>query len=443
MKKRVISILLVCAVGVSLAACGSNSSKTDSSAENGSVETETDAAGAAETDNTSEDQETEDIDESGASDSIVMDFGDVGNDPNNIFSYQYYGGMAFDEDYIYYASGSGICRVPYDGSEETQIADVGEVEFLNVYDGYLYYVKTSRDSSTASSVSSVMRINRINLSTMEAEPVIEYSGDYWDEPDVNSVLITDGYLFCGLDDDGKDMTYVLVVDLSNMSWYKACSLSADSTLYPLYPVLTVSGEDVYVFFNDGYVQSNENSVYKLSLSDAAQQGQFEQVVSASSFGHSSAMIILPDGLYRLKGDTQYYYAAFSDIDEESNSWSYSDDENKIGQDLSSLDEDTADLIAYPECSYLIEDTLMTINSRYAAESYEEQTGHMYDDIIYDVYCYEDFDLSNPELIGTYQGLYESGVHDNELYFVQYSFEDGVSQRSIMCISSDGTVTTIR
>jgi len=436
MKKRVISILLVCAVGVSLAACGSKSSKTDSSAENGSAETEIDAAGAAETDNTSEDQETEDIDESGASDSIVMDFGDVGNDPNNIFSYQYYGGMAFDEDYIYYSSGAGIFRVPYDGSEETQIADVGEVEFLNVYDGYLYYVKTSQDRDT---VTSVMRINRINLSTMEAEPVMEYSGDYWDEPDVNSVLIVDGYLFCRFDDDGREVTIVRVVDLSTMSVYEACRRSADN----LYPVLTVSGDDVYVFFNDGDVSSNENSVYKLSLSDAAQQSQFEQVVSTSSFGHSSAMIILPDGLYRLKNDTQYYYAAFSDIDEESNSWSYSDDENKIGQDLSSLDEDTADLIAYPECSYLIEDTLMTINSRYAAESYEEQTGHMYDDIIYDVYCYEDFDLANPELIGTYQGLYASGVHDNELYFVLYSSVDGVSQRSVMSVSSDGTVTTIR
>lgn len=438
MKKRIISILLVCAVGVSLAACGSKSSK-DTSAENGSVETENDAAGDAETDSTSEDQETEEMEESGVSGSATADFGDVGNDPNNIFSYQYYGGMAFDEDYIYYSSGAGIFRVPYDGSEETQIADVGEAEFLNVYDGYLYYVKTSRDSSTASSVSSVMRINRINLSTMEAEPVMEYSGDYWDEPDMNSVLIVDGYLFCGFDDDGSEATIVRVVDLSTMSWYQACSRSADN----LYPVLTVSGDDVYVFFNDGDVSSNENSVYKLSLSDAAQQGQFEQVVSTASFGHSSSMIILPDGLYRLKSDTQYYYAAFSDIDEESSTWSYSDDENKIGQNLSALDEETADLIAYPESSYLIEDTLVTINSRYAAESYEEQTGHMYDDIIYDVYCFEDFDLDNPELIGTYQGLYASGVYDNELYFVLYSSVDGVSQRSVMCVSSDGTVTTIR
>lgn len=420
MKKRVL-IGIALLMGITLfTGCGSGKTSEKSNVEESGQSANT----VANTTETETERETESETESEAqtSESWLAMFG---NNPNNL--YQADGRMAFDDEYIYYSTDDGIYRMTYDGSEAAQLSDQ-DCEFLNVYDGCLYYGRAERvdDNNT-------LYICSMNLDTFEETILVTRStGSKWDKLELSSILVVNGYLFFAYDDDGNDLTKVETMDISSQSGYISCSLSDAGDLYPW---LTASATGmVYAFMNDGGVYSNERAVYQLALADIPDYGRFKQVTDARKFGYYHTMMILSDGVYRLYSDNSYYYlgmddveysevqyykASFSKIDAEDLRWGYMSDESKIGPDLSLMDADAANLV------YLSSGTFLLNNTMYIME-----TDYGDGETVINVYRYTAFDFENGELVYTETFLHYSedslvyGIGKDAMYIVQISEENG-------------------
>lgn len=411
-RRKAFGVLLLCML-TALAGCGKAGDNTATGPVKlfgGSEETEKEETRESVPESTAESVpesgETSEKEQTGEKEPVLSaDFGNVGNNPNNL--YQTKGCPAFDSEHIYWCEDGNVIQARLDGSEASVIGKGGV--FLNVYDGWLY---------AGDEKSSYVGIHRINLDTREEETIMEYapigSNPY---PKFTSMLAAEGCLIYSLSNGSR--TEISTLNLEDMmSLYQYSSAEGDEDVR-----LSVCGSSVYAFLKD-LDTFDGRSVWKLDINEETLSPMtegFRQLVTGERFrlGIYGTTIFNPDGIYRYsEKNDNYLDARYEEIDPEEKTWfSYT-----------KLCEGTEARVAYKAPRFLLGNTMFLLEAK------EKEA---------DIYKYDNFDFTSGQYVTTAgvdavfwngeQAIY--GVHENYLYLVEVK-EEGTE---IIRISPEGTV----
>ncbi|MBQ7119206.1 MAG: hypothetical protein IJO09_03240 [Oscillospiraceae bacterium] len=345
---------------------------------------------------------------------------DIGNNPNNLW--QSSDTLAFDDDYIYYASNENLYRVKYNGEDNEKIASKVEAT-LNVYDGYIY----SSDCGTASNP--YVKIKRINSETKAEEILFEMAGTKWREDYyVESMLAYDGYLFCTIIDEGnREKTYIYAIDLDDLSYYQIhYEPAARSTEFTV-----DDAGNLYAIMKTDGSNANLRKFLKVSMDDLRNNANdvsleetlfMEEFVGETNLGNYANVILGSGGMLRNLSNSdsygEYYYGK---VDAQQKKWYAS------GNSYPELNSNDADADKH---------TIVTArNRRYYLDGsvvfFVTDVLYTKSNIIGDdqnnvpIYICSDMDFANPQKIGTIYGmnLFDNGgnlvgVHDGKVYAIE-------------------------
>lgn len=368
---------------------------------------------------------------------MSLRFQDTGNDPNNIYQSMYC--LAFDENHIYYSMNDELMQANLDGSD---VKKLGEgYGFLNVYDGFIYY---ARNYGTYKSQA---EIGRINLNTLEKEVIMERSlTNKYDRLSFSSVLIADGYLFYGLEQENissENVTEGGIIDLSDNQIYSYVIKETGKSGIKY----TVSKDMVYAFVKDsGDSASNDRIVYELDLNDIRNgKPEFRQITEAEYYVSYNTLIFFPKGIYRLINSDkslEYYKFLFEDIDGEKKEWPIS---SKIDSNLKDMTEEKMYRIGYKNPHFVIGNNMIVLS--YTDSAYDDQKTFNKDYQDIEIYYYKNMDFENEKMLGNVMvnavifddenALY--GIHDDTLYIIE-TLDDG--GHNLVTISKDGNITRV-
>lgn len=350
-------------------------------------------------------------------------FGNVGNNPNNLWQSGNNGwALAFDETYIYYSlydENVGLYRVKYDGSENTEIAD-GNFTSLNVYDGYIYGVSQAGDSGPA--------IWRIRTDNFEMEQLTV------DKP-VYTLLVFDDMVFYCTHDTDTNKQDIHALDLISMN---------DVVLEENYTqnriAFTTDGSYAYAYI----VQNSDNGaigIYRVLPSEVREssepQYKFSKVAGGMNLGYFSAVSFTPDGIRSISSSKDALKVfLYENIDIENLNWK-SEDSLRIECDRDALFNGKASAVmAQTPRYYLGNNIVALVTGATAHTTYIALQDYTKGEIYY----FKDCNLSDGQFIGFIEkdtGCY--GMRDDVLYLI-----DGVSENDtsyeLVTITADGNMT---
>ncbi len=414
--KRMISLVLIMALVLSLIACGAVGNggagfTPDSKDTEKSEETEKDSEKETEEEETSESAEPEpEAPEEPATKPGVWSMLDWANSDVQCRTEH----MAFDENYIYFQYKYKTYRCRYDGTEVEKLDDL---KTLFPTEGTLWGLWADVGSAPKGE-----GIYSLNTETLERTLVVEQ-----DDPDRCHMIFVSGDWLCYIGTNYKD------VIMHNLKTGEEKNISQPNT--PGGKLSNISG-CVYgntVYFLFGTIPEGEQYRHEWMLASyefGSDAESWTTILSDLYPGAFMSSIWMEDGIMLLDQSEgmQYYYAKFSDIDENGN-FNYKKEENKVGTNLK--DEDTM---------YRLDEWVpFQMNSRYVLGN---------DLVLIDdnnIRYFDDFDFT------TCQTLWEgsmkstaadmsSGIYDGTVYIVisQYHSDDVL----LMKITEGGNVESI-
>ncbi len=331
----------------------------------------------------------------------MTDFGNVGNNPNNLHLGYDLAGMAFDEDYIYFCANQNLYKATHSGTDVV-LLDAVSCDSLNRHGDYLYYVQYGGWGK------------RCNLITGETEDILvrEVSKDlhtvgksvYKAFHRVYDFFIVDDYLFFedveGYEGTSQGGSQVLsVLDLTTMTEYKGIK-EGGAAAY------STDGEYVYTLGGE---------LNRIALSDIKEGATMEHVIKHRGMDYEDSMLIGTDGICCVDEEDDrfaYYCYQFGDI---------VDADSIFGKrtelfDISALGYTEYDLL--DGSSFLVDDTLFNL--------------------VYNrtLYYMKDMDLKNPGKVEGFEAMDAIGCYENKLYMV-----DQWGER-LTIVDTEGTVEQI-
>ncbi len=341
----------------------------------------------------------------------------LGNDPNNIN--QNDNCMAFDDNYIYYTSDDGICKIAYDGNEYENISQNTGAEHMNVYDGSIYY--SIGDG-----------IYKVNTETGDEETVFEMTGDNINHRySVDNMFIYDGFLFYTLIDSGRtDNTQIGAIELGADN---ERIIFSENGIHETF--FSTDGENIYAFERpDNSTSETKRNVLKLSLNDLKTSStQMSVAASSVNVGGHRIMLLDPKGMCTI-GSIQYGRYLYERINGDSESWGISEDCFTSPEGVS----DEVGIIQSGCMRYVLGNNMILL-----ARTVNRQNKYFEDKKI-NILCYKDMDLTMPEITAvitedefTPDEEYCIGVHDNKLYLIREDQTDTMYE-----ISEDGSCEII-
>ncbi|MCC8015148.1 MAG: DUF5050 domain-containing protein [Ruminococcus sp.] len=426
-KISIVVILMSCVLAFTLTGCGN--------AGTGNTGTSEDEYSASSQDDSNQDGvnssviESADSNDSSAEEYSELIFGDLdnlGNNPNNLN--QCPGGIAFDDEYIYYADNSAgnveytsISRIHYDGTgyEILPIEDVlgNEDLLLNIKDGYLYYVAS--DNS----------IKRYNIETNGIEAVMQSDAN---PAEITNMLIVNDYLYVAIDlnkntraNMAEKSARVDVCDLNTFDTLTVCEKDGLASV----PVVTSDGENVYLAYSTG-----KNKLYSIDV--AKVKAYFENEATEEEYGENVALeitgsnylnksiILAKNGFMEVTNNDSVSYAQsdYTGISYSGESFglisSFADNEEYINQ-FSGMAMGG---------KFIAENSLILIVSN----------SNDQDEIV----IFRDMDLNNPEIIYTFDAYWDYcmfGIHDDMLYMIEFESKNGPV--NLISIDAQGQIFT--
>lgn len=399
--RRISVLLLAIIIGVLAAGCGNDRSDKTAASEivttQESTEVNQKAADAGEGQQAPEEKDTDAYTESGDV-NTVSSFHGLGNDPNNIYNGMYT--LAFDDEHMFFLSNGVLMQVSFDGSEAKAIFNGSKPQFINSWDGDLYYLFTSKTD---------LFLRKLSLQDYVSSDVYKMSGDY----DAHSLLVVDGIAVFGYD---SSITGVTAVDLVTGQEHDLLSAGGFEK-----PYITVSEDTVYAFVS--------NSQYKIALWSVPRSelmtGEMKQVTKPRDFGIYKTMIFTPDGIHRIKQPSSNPQRSYQE-------WLYADIEDdgdwpefrRLSEDESSWSSEAKPFITDKAARY-------------------ELGGNLFILCRGEVWYYPGYDFSNHVSVAEADveasdfSLQSSryGVHDGILYAVE--IDDEGRNGTIIKIYSDG------
>jgi predicted small lipoprotein YifL len=311
--KRVISMVLAMVLVLSLAACGSakGSSAPESIQENTSASTEKDVENS-----TSEDADSANDENNqaavGQTGSAMLDAA------NTCRQSDYNNNMAFDGEHIYFYSSHDLYQCGYDGSNVRKMDTA--LENIVAAEGKLwgFYAEYQKPGAVYS----------LDPETGVMDPVSEmpYAGVIAD------LLLVSGNWLCYARDSGNEL---VVHDLTTGEEKTIFTYEFGGLLRSI-DSICIYGDTLYALIQD--TSKDRNCVlcsYELGSGD----DKMTQLSKTLYLGPTTSTIWMDEGIFLIDWNDgcQYYYARFSDIDEDGY-WNYRDNEdNKIGTDMYASD----------------------------------------------------------------------------------------------------------
>ena len=326
-------------------------------------------------------------------------FGNVGNDPNNLYNDSSASGMGFDEEYMYFTADQKLYRADYSGGQVTMLNE-HTAYTINRHGDYVYYVNFGGVGC------------RYNLKTGETERFLEKEAskdlnragkEYEAYHKVDNFFIAGDYLFYtdlkgwhGTSEGGTVAVYA--IDLTDMSEY---------------PVLKDGSTGRYT--TDGtYVYSVYGSVRRLKLDEIKNGGTFEEVTNIKC-EYKDSIVFGSDGFYCADDEEKkdaYYVYRFDDLVIPDNIFG----KREEVVELSTLPYPASELMEYK--TFILDDTLFTVQNR--------------SPLIY----YKGMDFANPQYISQYEQLECAGCHNDKLYLVDHA--EGTMR--LTTVDADGNYT---
>ena len=420
--KKILSMVLMLTMVLMLAACGKSeedsasaaSDKEDASVsveetEDNAAEEETEKnAAEEETENNAPEETTAQSDEGTAAGELAeSSLRDAANtDRQSVYSQN----MAFDEAHIYFVSNHELYRCNYDGSEVRKL----DMNLENVFaaEGKLWgffaeYQKPGVVYCLDPETGEAAEVSKMPFSGMIADQ-IQVSGNW----------------LCYTRDKGNEL---VIQDLSTgeekvIFTYEFGSLLSNVDSYCIY------GNTLYVLMQD--TSSNRNCVL-CSYELGSGESYMTQLSGTMNLGTTTSTIWMEEGILLIDRNNgcQFYYAKFSDIDEDKN-WNYSEDEgNKIGTDMYADDaiQSVSSWIDSPyNSNFVIGNDLLNIGTSC-------------------VEYHKDFDFTDREMIvdgdKRCDGAFGChGIYDGALYL--FLDKDPSAEAEIVKITAGGTVERI-
>ncbi len=399
--KRMISLVLVMALVLSLIACGAVGNggagfTPDSKDTEKAEESEKDSEKETEEEEASESAEPEpEVHEEAATKPGVWSMLDWAN--SNVQCRTEH--MAFDENYIYFRLDDELYRCHYDGTEVEKLEDL---KTLFPTEGTMWGLWA--DVSRAVEGEGVYTLN---TETLERTLVEEQ-----DDPDRSPMIFVSGDWLCSIGPNFED------VIMHNLKTGEQKNISRPNTEGGRIDNISgcVYGNTVYFLFGTIPAEGEYRHEWMLATYELGSDADSWTPILADLYpGDLVTSIWMEDGIILLdKSDgKQFYYAKFSDIDENGN-FNYKKEENKIGTNLK--DDDTMhrldEFIPFPmDSRYVLGNDLVLIDSE-------------------SISYFDDFDFT------TCQTLFEgdmdnagrnmsSGIYDGALYIIisQYGTDD--------------------
>lgn len=410
--KKLLALLLAGVMLVGMAACGGEGSDEDSD------KVSEDKVSSIKDNNVKKENNT--FLEYGA-------FEDVGNDPNNLW--MSYCAPAFDDNYIYYTyyakNSSSIYRMAYDGTENTKLSfkSDGDIEHLNVYDGYLYL------GNSYGGGNAYAKLVRINTDTLESEVVYEQVGSWSEGYEINAVYAAHGYVFFVVSggEYKNKTTEIMALDPKTLECYGLISIEGERDAK-----FTSDNEgNIYAFVETAGSGSNERNILKMNVDEINRLGEeatMLEVVSEKRLNVYASHTFAPNGYCSFSENYLSYYYADIDLDDRSLS---------VGEDdIPNIAEDSeyASLYSSKNQRFAIDGNLVILDTRYKTAT-----------TIW--YC-KDMDVNNPVEITKVEGGTEGlnpfqnskenlfGVHNDKVYIIETTDD----ANTLITINTDGTVT---
>jgi len=437
MKRKFLIFATIIALCLSIfAGCASEAGNGNASADNGLQSSADSSSRGDDAEESKGDEELSDDESDEIVEETGLVFGDIdslGNNPNNLA--QCPAGMAFDDEYIYFADHSAgsncISRVRYDGTgyEVLPVSDAiyynshdGNL-FLNLKDGYLYYCAQGG------------YVNRYELATGNTETVLSVTSTY----DINDVLVVNNYLYVSVDMSPDVGAYkaaknaeVIVVNLETMEEKCICTLDEIANA----PIITSNGEDVYFVCSSSSVRfySVDVSGIQESFSTGVEAESYVEKITlgADSNNYLTRVIALAKNGFILLTTDKSKALSYT----EATGIYYS-----TGESLGVLSSFGDDIIYYNDYATGIGRRFVIGNS-YILLAIATVDGTRTSSV-HEIVIYKDMNLENPETVYTTEGYYDYctfGVHDDMLYFVEFEAKDG--PLNLISVSEDGTVTSV-
>lgn len=437
-------ILMSCVFALTFTGCGNASTEnTETSEDETSVSNQDDS-------NQDEENQTEsdDTGDDSAEEYTELVFGDLdnlGNNPNNLN--QCPGGIAFDDEYIYFADQStgnlqnnSISRVRYDGTgyEVLPISDASYVGshddslLLNIMDGYLYYVAADNI------------IKRYEIETGDIEIVMQSETN---PAEITNMLIVDGYLYVVTDLGGDAYANKLEksarVDVCDLNTFGILTVFEEDELGET-PIVTSDGKDVFFIYSTSYVKLYSIDIDKIDsyFETQSESEYYSGSVVLETVGDSyylKPIIFAKNGFMELltTGESLYHlqidYTGVSYLGETfgivSSFGNYDVDAGQDNYYMNSVNSGTGRRFAIGDSFILIS---LGVDENGAASS-----------SIHDVVLFNNMDLTTPEVIYTSVGYWDYsmfGIHDDVLYLIE--FESKTGPVNLITIDVEGQVSTV-
>lgn len=365
------------------------------------------------------DQSLEQSFEHDVADKKTLQFGafqDAGNDPNNFVMSKH--SLAFDEEYIYCTDymDRKLYRISRDGTGRTLMSSSSvEAGFLNVYNGYIYYVLDGAYGSP------YVKVVRMDARTFESKVIYEKTGVDWDDNfHASSMYVTNGYLLLAVYDDvDEPFTEVLSINLETLHQCVLLSIGEEREV----EFSSDNSGNVYVFIDSSDdIYDKGKQIFRIDTSKIESAGNeaAEVVVDLFESGaYTLSYVFAPNGFCNRFVDHQTYY--YDEIDETSKSLNASQD------DIPEVNGKYSSLTRARNYRFVLGNSMIVVASDVHA-THKDVLGDLKTG--FPVYLCKDMDVNASVEIARLPNCYANsdrnswGVYQNKLYYIEQADEGG-------------------